>query len=130
MERLHIRTATLEDLEQIAAIEAACFPPEQAGSREDIRQRLGAYPDHVLVGEWEGTVAGYIMGPVIAPMYIEDAMFHDIACHRPEGPYQSVFSLAVSPVFQHQGIGGQLLRAMADLARREGRRGGYADLPG
>ena len=39
MDRLHIRTATLEDLEQIAAIEAACFPPEQAGSREDIRQR-------------------------------------------------------------------------------------------
>ena len=123
MERLHIRTATLEDLEQIAAIEAACFPPEQAGSREDIRQRLTAYPDHVLVGEREGAIVCYIMGPVIEPMYIEDAMFHDTAYHRPEGLYQSVFSLAVVPAFQRRGFGGQLLRAMADLARREGRRG-------
>ena len=123
MKQLHIRAARPADLEQIAAIEAACFPPAQAGSREDIRQRLAVYPGHVLVGEWDGAIVGYIMGPVIEPMYIEDAMFHDTACHHPEGLYQSVFSLAVAPAFQRRGFGGQLLRAMADLARREGRRG-------
>ena len=49
-------------------------------------------------------------------------MFADTGCHRPEGPYQAIFSLAVLPEFQHRGFGGQLLRAMEALARREGRR--------
>ena len=122
MERLDIRPAVPEDLERCALIEGACFPPEQAARREDIRQRLEAYPDHVLIGTWNGAVVGYVMGPVIDRAYIEDAMFADTGCHRPEGPYQAIFSLAVLPECQHRGFGGQLLRAMEALARREGRR--------
>lgn len=122
-EQLCVRAAVPEDLERCAAIEAACFPPEQAASREAIRRRILAYPGHVLVGEWAGAVAGYCMGPVIDRPYIEDEMFADTACHRPDGAYQSVFSLAVWPALQHRGLGGQLLRAMVDLARREERRG-------
>ena len=122
MEHLHIRTARPADLTACAAIESACFPPEQAARLEDLRQRLAAYPDHILVGERQGAIAGYIMGPVIGQPYIEDNMFTDPGGHDPAGPYQSVFSLAVLPAFQHRGLGGQLIRAMADLARREGRR--------
>ena len=119
---LNIRSAVPGDLEPCAAIEAACFPPEQAARREDIRQRLSAYPDHILVGELGGRIVGYAMGPVIGQTYIADEMFADIGCHRAEGPYQAIFSLAVLPDFQRQGIGGRLLQAMVDLARREGRR--------
>ena len=109
MEHLHIRTARPADLTACAAIESACFPPEQAARREDLRQRLAAYPDHILVGERQGAIAGYIMGPVIGQPYIEDNMFTDPGCHDPSGPYQSVFSLAVLPAFQHRGLGGQLI---------------------
>ena len=121
-EPLSIRSASPEDLERCAAIESACFPPEQAASREDLRRRLAAYPDHILVGEFQGTIAGYIMGPVIDRLYIEDSMFADTGCHHPGGAYQAVFSLAVLPEFRRRGFGGQLIRAMAGLAEREGRR--------
>ncbi len=122
METLSVRAASPADLERCAAIEAACFPPEQAASREDIRRRLAVYPDHVLLGERDGVIAGYIMGPVIDVPYIRDEMFADPRCHDPAGPYQAVFSLAVLPAFQRRGFGGQLVEAMAALARREGRR--------
>ena len=50
-------------------------------------------------------------------------MFADTGCHDPAGPYQSVFSLAVHPDWQRQGLGRALLNALIDQARREGRRG-------
>ena len=65
----------------------------------------------------------FAMGPVIGRPAIADEMFADVSCHREEGPYQSVFSLAVHPDFQRRGYGRQLLEALIRQARREGRRG-------
>lgn len=64
---------------------------------------------------------GYAMGPVIDKLTIEDEMFADAACHDAAAPYQSVFSLAVHPDYQRRGYGRELLNALIDLARREGR---------
>ena len=118
----HIRPATLEDLPRCAAIESTCFPPEQAASAESIRRRIESYPGHVLLGVCEGEVVGYIMGPVITEPYLTDAMYDDPSCHREDGSWQAVFSLAVIPPLQHRGIGGQLIHAMLALGRREGRK--------
>lgn len=55
-----IRHATLDDLEAIAAVEAACFPAAEACSEESFRRRLEAYPDHfwLLEEEVEGEAEG------------------------------------------------------------------------
>lgn len=120
---LMVRPAAMADLERCAAVEAACFPPEQAASRERIRSRIAAYGDHILVGELDGTVVGYAMGPVIGQDTIEDAMFADTGCHDKDNPWQSVFSLAVHPDWQDRGYGREMLNALIELARREGRKG-------
>ena len=120
---LMIRPAVMADLERCAAVEAACFPPEQAASRESIRNRIEVYGDHFLVGELNGTVIGYAMGPVIGQNTIEDEMFGNTDCHSKDNPWQSVFSLAVHPDWQGRGYGRDLLNALIGLARREGRKG-------
>lgn len=120
---LAIRPAVMADLERCAAVEAACFPPEQAASRESIQKRIAAYGDHILVGELNGTVIGYAMGPVIGQNTIEDEMFDNTDCHNKDNPWQSVFSLAVHPDWQGRGYGRDLLNALIALARREGRKG-------
>lgn len=120
---LSIRPVRPEDLDRCAAIEAACFPPEQAASRAAIRDRIAAYGNHFLVGEVDGKVVGYVMGPAIQPETIADEMFGDAACHDDSHPWQSVFSLAVHPDWQRRGYGRELLEALIAQARQEGRRG-------
>lgn len=118
---LSIRPAAMSDLDRCAEIEGACFPEEQAASRESIKNRLSAYAGHILLGERNGITVGYAMGPVIDVPAIADEMFADVSCHNPAGPYQSVFSLAVHPDWQKRGYGRQLLNALIDLARTENR---------
>ena len=119
---LLIRSVQPADLDRCAEIEEACFPPEQGASREAIRARIAAYPRHFLLGEAEGVIVGYVMGPVIDQPTIADEMFDNTLCHREDNPYQSVFSLAVHPDFQRRGYGRLLLNALIDQAHREGRR--------
>lgn len=123
MGALQIRPARPEDLATCAAIEAACFPPEQAACPDAIRRRIAAYPDHFLVGLSAGEIVGYAMGPVIRQITITDDMFADTRCHDPKNPYQAVFSLAVRPDRRRLGYGRELLGALIGLARRQGRKG-------
>lgn len=120
---LTIRPVCMADLDRCAAIEAACFPPEQAASRAAIHDRIAAYPEHFLIGELNGQIIGYVMGPVIGREYITDEMFADPSCHDEKNPWQSVFSLAVHPDWQGRGYGRDLLAALIAQARRDGRRG-------
>lgn len=120
---LAVRPVRPEDLDRCAAIEAACFPPEQAASPAAIRERIATYGKHILAGELDGTVIGYVMGPVINEASIADAMFEDTGCHDEKHPWQSVFSLAVHPDWQGRGYGRNLLDALTAQARQEGRRG-------
>ncbi len=119
---LTIRPAQAEDLDRCAEIEAACFPPEQAASREAIRGRIAAWPETFLVGELDGEIVGYAMGPAIAGPVITDEMFADPGCGGFHNPCQAVFSLAVHPEFRGRSYGRVLLNALIEQARRHGRR--------
>ena len=48
MDTRMIRTATLADLDAVAAVEAACFPAAEAATREELADRLAHYGDHFL----------------------------------------------------------------------------------
>lgn len=120
---LTVRAAEPSDLDRCAEIEAACFPWEQAASREAIRDRIAAYMNHFLVGELGGETVGFVMGPAIRQEYIANGMFGDTSCHGEAHPWQSVFSLAVHPDRQGRGYGRDLLNALIEQSRREGRRG-------
>ena len=120
---LKIRPAVMSDLDRCAAVETACFPPEQAAAYQSIKNRIAVYGSHFLIGELDGTIIGYAMGPVIGQDTIEDEMFEDTSCHSEKNPWQSVFSLAVHPDWQGRGYGRDLLSALIDLARREKREG-------
>ena len=41
-----IRTAKISDVEQIAAVESACFPPAEAATRAEFEQRVRVYGEH------------------------------------------------------------------------------------
>ena len=43
---MNIRTATLNDLDAVTAVEAACFPAAEAASKKEFAERLRYYGSH------------------------------------------------------------------------------------
>lgn len=43
---MKIRTATLNDLDALTAVEAECFPAAEAATKKDFENRLAYYADH------------------------------------------------------------------------------------
>ena len=59
---MNIRTASMQDIEEISAIENECFPPEQACTKEQFKQRLTYYPEHFWLWEKDGKIISFVDG--------------------------------------------------------------------
>ena len=116
-----IRFARQEEGETLAAIEARCFPPAEAASREAILERIAAFPENFLVAEnEEGILTGFINGGTTDQPYLPDAFYHDVRLHKKEGAYQTVFGLNVLPEYRRQGIAAALTSNLAvEILERE-----------
>ncbi|GGB09968.1 GNAT family N-acetyltransferase [Macrococcus hajekii] len=109
------RTANINDLHQIAALEQESFIPEVADTEGAFKERIDKISDTFIVAEKEGDIAGYINGPVIEQPYITDDLFKKIPDTR-TGDYLCVLGLAVSRRHQRQGLAGQLIDRFTALA--------------
>lgn len=118
-----IRQVQEADWETIAAIERDNFSPQEAATKEAIRERIRLIPDTFLVALIDQKIVGYIEGPVMAKPILEDHLFHHVKSNPVSGGYIAITSLSIDKAFQQQGIGIALLAAMKDLAvaqRRDG----------
>ena len=72
---MKIRTATTDDLEMIAAVEAECFPPAEAATKEEFAKRLQYYRDHFwLMFDGEKLIA-FVDGFVTDEADLTDEMY-------------------------------------------------------
>ena len=92
-------------------MEAACFPPAEAASRESFARRIAQFPDRFFVACSAGRIIGLVNGCRSDRPRIDDAMF-EVGGHVPDGPCQMIFGLAVLPEFQRRGVAAALLRQM------------------
>ena len=97
-----IRTATIADLDEISQLEALCFPPAEAASRDAFKWRLLAYPTHFWVLEQGGKILSFINGPVTQEKDLKDEMYDDPNFCDEEGEWQMVFGVVTYPKHQHQ----------------------------
>lgn len=120
---MHIRTAAMEDLGALTAIEAACFPAAEAAKEEDFRKRLAVYPDHFWLLEEDGEIISFVNGMVTEVGLLRDEMYENAALHQEGGSWQMIFGVNTLPQYRKKGYAGLLLeRCIAD-ARAQGRRG-------
>ena len=118
-----IRTAVSEDLDQVTAIEAVCFPKAEAADRASFAHRLATFPDSFFVAVHDGKIIGFVNGCVTNEKTIRDEMYEDSSLHDPKGAYQSIFGLDVLPEYQRQGIAAKLMEQMIRDAKERGRKG-------
>ena len=123
MTDITIRTAVSEDLDQVTAIEAVCFPKAEAAERASFAHRLATFPDSFFVAVHDGKIIGFVNGCVTNEKTIRDEMYEDSSLHDPKGAYQSIFGLDVLPEYQRQGIAAKLMEQMIRDAKERGRKG-------
>ena len=126
-----IRNARPEEWELLADIEAECFPPAEAATRESIEKRMRLFPENFWVAESEGNILGFINGGTTDKPELPDAFYHEEEkLHMPDGAYQTVFGLNVRPQYRRQGLARQLVMQMIEAARQRGEERSYFDMQG
>ncbi|MFA6849747.1 MAG: GNAT family N-acetyltransferase [Selenomonadaceae bacterium] len=113
-----IRPAVSNDLERIVYIENSCFPEKEAADYESLQERLAAFKKSFLVAEKEHKVIGFINGCVAKQKKITDELYHSTTLHDDTAPCQMVFSLAVHPSVQHQGIASLLMEKFIEQTKK------------
>lgn len=120
---MNIRTASLQDLDAIAAVEAVCFPPAEAADKDSLRRRLTVYPDHFWL-LWEGnTLVGFVNGMVTQDPDLKDEMYNNADLHEETGPWQMIFGVDTIPAYRRQGCAALLLNRIISDAKAQGRKG-------
>lgn len=118
-----LRTATARDLDDLTAVEAACFPAAEAATREELAERLRAYGDHFWLLFDGDTLVSFVDGMVTDLPDLTDEMYADTSFHDENGAWQMIFGVNTLPAYRKQGFAGRLLeRAIAD-AKAQGRKG-------
>ena len=120
---MEIRNATMDDLQAIAAVEAACFPAAEAATAEEFPGRLAHYAGQFWLLFEQGELVAFVDGFCTDTPDLTDEMYADAALHDENGAWQMIFGVNTLPRCRRRGYAGLLLqRAIAD-ARAQGRKG-------
>lgn len=118
-----ITHATITDLTAITALEAACFPPAEAATREAFHARLLAFPEHFWL-LWDAeTLVSMINGMTTNSSLLTDEMYEKPSMHDEAGAWQMIFGVVTSPEYQKRGCAMKLMERVISDAKQQGRKG-------
>lgn len=120
---MKIRTATLEDLAAIAAVEAECFPAAEAATKEEFAGRLEHYAQHFWLMFDKDKLIAFVDGMVTDAEDLTDEMYEKAQMHNPKGAWQMIFGVNTIPAYREHGYAGELIQAAIADAKAQGRKG-------
>ena len=118
-----IRTATIEDLQQIAEVEAACFPPAEAATEDEFVQRLEYYKEHFWLMFDGDRLIAFVDGMATDQKDLTDEMYAKADLHNPNGAWQMIFGVNTIPSYRRHGYAGELIKCAIEDAKAQGRKG-------
>ena len=120
---MDIRTATMADLEAVAAVERACFPMAEAATAEQFAERLKYYGEHFWLLFLEGELVSFVDGFVTDEKDLTDEMYERAELHDKNGAWQMIFGVNTVPEYRKKGYAELLLRRAIEDAGKQGRKG-------
>ena len=125
---MNIRKAKMQDLDEIAAIEAECFPASEAATRKSFEGRLAVYPDYFWILEDEGKdgnkkIVSFVNGMATDSPNLEDEMYENPNLHNEKGNWQMIFGVNTLPEYRRRGYAGKLINELIFEAKSNGRKG-------
>ena len=95
---MKIRTATLNDLDALTAVEAECFPAAEAATKKDFENRLAYYADHFwLMFDENDKLIAFVDGMVTDEADLTDEMYEKGEMHNENGAWQMIFGVNTIP---------------------------------
>lgn len=117
---LHIRKAVIDDADAVARVEAECFPPAEAATRERLHDRIAGYGNHFwLLFDDSGRLISFVDGMVTDEKDLADEMYEKADLHKEDGAWQMIFGVNTIPACRKRGCAGRLLLKAIEDARKE-----------
>lgn len=122
---MFVRHATLDDLDALTSVEAACFPPQEAADSECLATRIEQFPQHfwLLINAdptanescfpatvEDGMLVSFIDGMTTNTADLDDVMYSSAQLHDEQGQWQMILGVNTAPVYQHCGCARYLMR--------------------
>lgn len=123
LEKMIIRKATCDDLEDMANLELECFPVNEAATVHDFNERLRVYPNHFLLLFLDDKLVAFVDGFCTSDADLTDEMYENAGLHDEDGDWQMIFGLNTHPDYRGQGYASKLMNCFISQARREKRLG-------
>ena len=120
---MNIRTATIKDLEAVTAVEAECFPPAEAATKEELAERLKYYTDHFWLMFDGDKLIAFVDGFVTDEKDLTDEMYAKAELHNEKGAWQMIFGVNTIPDYRKHGYAGELIKCAIADAKKQGRKG-------
>lgn len=118
-----IRTAVMSDLDAVASVEAECFPPAEAATKEEFAERLRYYGDYFWLMFEDEKLIAFVDGFVTDEKDLTDEMYEKAAMHNENGAWQMIFGVNTLPEYRKRGHACELIRRAIADARQQGRKG-------
>ncbi len=113
---VNIRQVNKHDVDGCYRTESACYTSDGA-TREKILKRIMLFPEGFLIAESEGEIIGLINSASTDKEEITDEELKDMVGHVKDGENMVIFSLAVLPEFQGNGISKQLMARFIEVSK-------------
>ena len=120
---MEIRTASLQDLEDIASVEAACFPVAEAATKAEFAERIQHYGDHFFLLYDKQKLIAFVDGFVTDEQNLTDEMYEKASLHNENGAWQMIFGVDTIPEYRCRGCAAALLNHVICEAKAQGRKG-------
>lgn len=120
---MYIRTATIDDLKDITAIESECFPVAEAAAEKEFAERLKYYGNHFWLLYKNDKLIAFVDGFVTNEPDLTDEMYEKAHLHNENGDWQMIFGVNTLPAYRKQGYAGILIKRAIEDAKAQGRKG-------
>ena len=117
-DRVVLRTACPDDVDELSRLEAACWPEGLAADASQLHARIAAYRDGQWVAELDGRLLGYSSAQRIEPGLLDSVPLdyetvtdgdRFTATHDDNGTIYQLVGVSSHPESRGQGIGRQLV---------------------
>lgn len=121
-DKFNFREVLVSEADEINRIEQICFPPHEACSETQMKERVKAVPELFLVAveKTTGKIAGFLNGLATDEEVFRDAFFEDAGLNKPDGRNVMLLGLDVLPEYRNQGLAKEI---MCQYIKRETDRG-------